>query len=87
MADRYLTIATIADDGCIRKRWTACAAQQGVAEPERWVTAFRWKLAASPTWAEAWDYAVATNVENPGCNDAVITDLQILSAVQALLHV
>ena len=85
MSDRYLTIAAIAADECARKRFTACAAQQGVSEPERWVLTFRWRLAASPGWAEAWDYAVNTGVEEPGCNDAVITDMQILSAVQALL--
>jgi hypothetical protein len=45
------------------------------------------RLAIQPGWREAWESALASGVENPGADPAVITDGQILAAVQSLLGV
>lgn len=42
------------------------------------------RLAASPGFADAYAYALATGVPNPGRDESVISDAMILSAVQAL---
>ena len=86
MSDSYLAISTLAADAAFRARAAACAAtQEGVADPKQWVNANALFLAASPGFGAAWDSAVEGGVENPGADAAVITDAQILSAVQALL--
>jgi len=96
MADSYLTISLIAADASMQQRVTSCAAQQGVKDdPYRWAADRRYEWAASPGWAEAWDYALATHPADPeapaeqppyspGADPAVITDAQILAAVQPM---
>ena len=85
MSDAYLTIATIANDPTFRARCTACAATQQAADPKQWVNANAWALAAQPGFAAAWDSAVANGIDNPAADPAVITDAQLLAAVQSLL--
>lgn len=87
MADSYLTISIIAKDADMLARVTACAAQQHVYDPQMWAIQKCYEWAASPSWAEKWDYAVATGVEEPGKDSAVITDGDILAEVQALIAV
>lgn len=41
-------------------------------------------IAAAPGFADAYAYALATGVESPGRDESVISDAQILSAVQAI---
>lgn len=95
MADSYLTIAAVAVDGLMNQRVLACATQQahlgnvpGIVDPPLWVTTNAYVWAASPGWAEAWDYARQTNWDDatyqPGRDPAVITDGMILATVQAL---
>ena len=83
----YMSISTIAADDAIRRRIAACAAQEGAEAPETWAFTNALKLAASPGWAEAWDYALAVDPEaSPGAREDVITDGMILAAVQQLLN-
>jgi hypothetical protein len=94
MADDYLTIATIANDGHMQERLRAAAAQQAhlgsapsITDPLPWVDANRYVWAASPTWGEKWAYAEATHDEPdyaPGRDASVITDSDIVATVQAL---
>ena len=84
MTDTYLSIATIAYDQSLAARVTACAAQEGEAEPDMWAADHRWQYAAQPGWGAAWDSALAGGIQDPGGNPGVITDGQILSAVQSL---
>ena len=51
--------------------------------PTAWADQNQWQIAAAPGFAEAYQYALDTGVENPGNDPAVITDAQILAAVQA----
>lgn len=84
MSDPYWEISQLAMDGALMSRCIACAAQEGIAGPEDWVFDHRWQLAAQPGWGAAWAYALATGVTEPGQNAAVITDGQVLAAVQVL---
>jgi hypothetical protein len=83
----YLTQADLADDGDLRRRVTACAALEGIPEPEAWAYAHRWELSAQPGWDAAYEYAINAEVERPGADAAVISDQQILAAVQTLREV
>lgn len=42
-------------------------------------------IAASPGFADAYAYALNTGVPNPGRDESVISDAEILSAVQSQL--
>lgn len=57
------------------------------ADPAQWAADNRHHWAASPGWDAAWDSALAAQHPNPGRDGAVITDGQILAAVQALLGI
>lgn len=76
----------MAQDYGLIMRIAACAATEGVpGNPSSWADD-RWqKLVASPGWDAAWASAVTGGIEDPGEDEAVITDGQILSAVQLLI--
>lgn len=81
----YNTIADIAADPYILRRVTAAAAQEHKTKPfDGWAYNFRWEIASSPGWSEAWESAVVSGVVTPGQDPAVITDGMILAAVQPL---
>lgn len=80
----YISVANMAEDTALRRRITACVATQDESEPETWAMVHRWELAAQPGWAEKWDAAQAGDIANPGADPSVITDADILSAVQAI---
>jgi len=84
----YSAIVDIANSHTLMQRIVAAAAQEGIDNPEAWVSTNRWKLAATPNWAADWAYAkdTATANVNPdtGARVDVIDDAKILSAVQAL---
>lgn len=81
----YSTIATMQNDIALDQRITAAAAQEQKTKPYgEWVAEYRWDIVSTPGWAEAWESAVASGVENPGNDPGVITDQMILSAVQPI---
>jgi hypothetical protein len=82
----YTTLAQMAKDEDFLERVTACAATQGITQADKWADDNRWVMAAQPGFDEQYEYAVNTEVAEPGKNLGVITDVQILSAVQALLR-
>ena len=94
MTDPYLAIAAIANDQYMTERLNACATQQahlgnvGIGNPQGWVSENRYLWASSPTWGEKWKYALDSHPDEPdyepGRDDAVITDADILSTVQSL---
>jgi hypothetical protein len=98
MADPYLAIAAIAQDVYMNERLRACVTQEAsegtiplqVDDAQNWVVQNAYVWAASPGWGTDWQYALDTNAGadppfEPGKDPAVITDEQILSAVQALI--
>lgn len=85
----YSDIAALAADQDFALRTVACVAveTQGAetkVDPGIWQAAHAWDMAAQPGFGEAYTYARDTDVEKPGENPGVITDAQILSAVQAI---
>jgi hypothetical protein len=97
MADSYLAISAIANDQYMNERLTACVTQQvhlgnspniggGPGSATVWVQENKYIWASSPSWGEKWSSALAGGEEEPGKNEAVITDADILSTVQALTN-
>ena len=91
----YSSQAALSVDPHFYNRVSACAAVEipnsGLATnppvptgPD-WARVNVWAVAAAPGFADAYEYALNTSVEDPGNDPAVITDAQIGAAVQALL--
>lgn len=80
----YLIQSKLVADASIKDRVIACAAVEGVVNPEAWAHEQRWSLSAQPGWVAAYASAIAGGDTEPGANEGVITDGMILSAVQAL---
>lgn len=91
----YSNVAKVAQDIQLRNRIVACiATQSGYQVPDgvqnhpiAIAEHYRWQLAGQPGWGDAYGYAIATDVEEPGNNEAVITDAMILSAGQLVLGI
>lgn len=83
----YWDQATLAGDGEFLQRVAACVSNEdpAPADPPSWAYDHRWQVAAAPGFADAYASAIAADVPNPGRDPAVISDAQILAAVQALL--
>jgi hypothetical protein len=79
----YQTVVSMAGDQDLLYRVAACAAEQGANNPLAWAQNHMWHVVKGQDWQNAWQYALDTNVENPGANAGVINDAMILSAVQA----
>lgn len=81
----YAGIASITQSSSLFNRLTACAAEQNKDEPySTWVRARIWKIAASPGWAAKWESALAADIEDPGADESVITDGDILAVIQGM---
>ena len=84
----YSDQAALAVNGDFITRVAACAAAEApkTMPPQQWANANVWWIAASPGFGDAYASALAGNVADPGNDPSVISDAQILSAVQALLN-
>lgn len=81
----YMDIAEMAESPTLRARIQAAATKENVANAAGWVASRMSEFAASPGWDEAWASADAANPDaDHGADDTVITDAEILSAVQAM---
>lgn len=85
----YSAIVDMANSASLRSRVAAAAAAEGASDPEQWARANIWRIAASPDWATDWAYAVDTATVNvnpdTGARIDVISDADILAAVQAVM--
>jgi len=80
----FYDIAVLSQDPDFLYRCTACYATQSEhINPNAWVSEHTWDLAGAPGFGDAYASAIAGGVENPGRDQAVISDEQILAAVQA----
>jgi hypothetical protein len=79
----YTTINACANDLAFQGRLTACAAQEGAAEPSNAMYTLRWPVSAASDIEAAYASALASENPDPGGDETVITDGMILSAVQA----
>jgi hypothetical protein len=83
----YSSQAALSGDTDFINRVSASAAVE-VPQPEHPVTWARehiWRIAAAPGFADAYESALVAGVPRPGNDPSVISDAQILSAVQAEL--
>jgi hypothetical protein len=82
----YYDIALLSSDSDFLNRCTACASTESIPEPKSWVIENQWNLASTPSFGDKYAYAIASEVPNPGRDESVISDGEILSAVQSLMN-
>jgi len=80
----YADISLLASDSDFIQRTRACAATENISDPVQWSIDNQWPMAATPGFGDKYSYALDTNVPRPGWDESVISDADILSAVQAL---
>lgn len=85
----YATQSLLAQDQDFTARCYSCASVEipvaSETNPLAYVQENIWRLAASPGFDEKYDSAIASGIARPGWESTVITDADILSAMQALL--
>ena len=83
----YNAIAAAAADPHLKARVAACFAQEtdGPEQPPALAELHMWRIVANGPIADAYSYAVAADVPNPGKDEAVVTDSNILDAVTAIV--
>lgn len=83
----YYDVALLGADAAFLARVAACYAGEPDtdADPASWAATHSWALASTPGFGDAYASALASGVENPGADASVISDAQILSAVQPLI--
>lgn len=82
----YYDVFLLHQDADFQGRVASCyAIESGEENPNVWTQEHIWQMAAQPEFGDAYGYALNTGKENPGADPAVITDGQILSAVQSLM--
>jgi hypothetical protein len=82
----YNSVADMAEDLALNRRLTAAVAKEAILDPKGWLYPRNWQVVSAPGWDAAWDSAIASGVQNPGEDEAVITDGMILSSVQAVIE-
>ena len=86
----FSDVAALAVDRDFRDRIAACYSQEqepvvnGV-HPLTWTDLYQFNIAGSPGFGDAYASALAGGVPDPGKDPSVISDAQILGAVQALI--
>jgi len=80
----YSDVALLSADNDFIMRTRAAAAQEGEADPVQWSNAYIWQMAGSPGFGDKYASALAAEVPRPGNDQSVISDPEILSAIQAL---
>lgn len=85
----YFDVATLAGDPDFVARVTACYASETLGDsdglPAQWASEHMWDMAAQPGFGDAYASALASGVPDPGRDESVISDAQILGAVQTIL--
>ena len=80
----YKTIAQCANDQGFAPRVMAAYAKEGGHNPpDAAYYEMRWAIAGDPSVEAPYASAVASGVEDPGADEAVITDGMLLAAVAA----
>lgn len=85
----YSDVAALAADYDFQLRVAACYATETLSTPDTnppgWAADHAWQMASQPGFGDAYASAIAGGVERPGLDPSVISDGQILAAVQSLL--
>lgn len=80
----FSDIALLSADNDFILRTRACVAVEGVADPVQWSNDHVWQMAATPSFGDKYASALAAGVPRPGNDQSVISDPDILSAVQVI---
>lgn len=80
----YSDISLLAADNDFIQRTRACVATQGVDDVVAWTNAYQWQMAAMPGFGDKYATAIVNQIPRPGWDPSVISDGDILSAVQTL---
>lgn len=80
----FSDIALLSADSDFIQRTRACVAVEGEADPVGWTQQYQWQMAATPSFGDKYASALASGIVRPGNDQSVISDADILSAVQAL---
>lgn len=84
----YSDQALLSNDSDFMQRLGAAAAVEvdlAGTHPVTWAAENQWLIAAAPGFADAYASAIVNQVPRPGNDQGVISDAQILAAVQALI--
>lgn len=79
----FATIAQATGDEALASRTRGAYAAEGILQPDAAWNAMRWAIAADPSVAQPYAYAVDTGNLDPGGDETVITDAMLTAAVQA----
>lgn len=84
----FMSQASLAINSDFMYRVAACYAkeQPKVQQPVKWAEDHIWWVASAPGFAEAYESALLNDIESPGSNPSVISDAQIVAAVQAVIN-
>lgn len=80
----FSDIALLNSDSDFIQRTRACAATEGEADPVGWAQDHQWQMSATPGFGDKYATAVLNGIVRPGNDQSVISDGDILSAVQAI---
>jgi hypothetical protein len=83
----YMDQAALSRDGDFAQRIAACGVNEveaAKANAMQWAAENQWLISSSPGFADKYASAVAGGVPRPGADPSVISDADILSAVQTL---
>lgn len=80
----YSDIALLSADNDFIMRTRAAVAVEGEPDPVGWTNEHQWAMAASPGFGDKYASALAAGIVRPGNDPSVISDPDILSAVQAI---
>lgn len=87
MALQHIVLA--ATDSDLTSRIAACAIGEPNfppdTDPVTWAAEHRWWFASRPGWGDKFDSAIQTGIGRPGWEGSVVSDADILAAVQAKL--
>jgi hypothetical protein len=80
----YSDIALLSSDGDFINRIRACVSTEGETDPVSWTRDNIWAMAASPGFGDEYASAIVNGIARPGNDQSVISDSELLSAVQAI---
>lgn len=80
----YSDIALLSSDNDFINRIRACSSTEGELDPIQWTADHIWQMSSAPGFGEAYASAILNNINRPGNDQSVISDSQILSAVQSI---
>lgn len=80
----FSDIALLSADNDFIMRTRACVTTEGEADPIAWSSANQWQMAAIPGFGDKYGSALLNGIDRPGNDQSVISDGDILSAVQSL---